>query len=56
MKVNAEDVVLRDIRDNDHNQVEFSMFVQTNDGASVLSADTLLDAIMVSNLSNDHNA
>lgn len=47
MEVTAEDIILRDIRDNDQNEVEFSMFVQVHDGASILSADTLLDTIMV---------
>ena len=46
-EVIAENIILRDIRDNDQNEVEFSMFVQINNGASVLSADTLLATIMV---------
>ena len=51
--VNAEDIALRDIqnRESDMNQaqIEFSMFVQTNGGASLLSADALLRIIMVIN-------
>ena len=51
--VNAEDIALRDIqnRESDMNQpqIEFSMFVQTNGGASLLSADALLHTIMVIN-------
>ena len=52
--MNAEDIALRDIqnRESDMNQlqIEFSMFVQTNGGASLLSADALLQTIMVSNV------
>ena len=52
--VNAEDVVLRDIRsresDTNQLQIEFSMFVKTDGGNSLLSADTLLRTIMVINI------
>ena len=47
MEVAAGDIILRDITNNDQNEVEFSMFVQVDDGASVLSVDTLLAMIMV---------
>lgn len=46
-EINAEDIILRDIRNNDLNQVEFSLFVQSSDGVSVLPADTLKNTITV---------
>lgn len=46
-EINAEDIILRDIRNNDLNQVEFSLFVQSSDGVSALPADTLKNTITV---------
>ena len=48
MMVTVNDITLRDIRDNDQNQLQFSMFVQTNAGQDVLLADTVQRAILVS--------
>ena len=48
MMVTANDVTLRDISDNDQNQLQFSMFVQTNAGQDVLVAETVQRAIQVS--------
>ena len=47
MMVTANDIRLRDIRNNDQNQLQFSMFVQTNNGQDVLLMDTLQRAIQV---------
>ena len=46
--VTANDVTLGDIKDNDQNQLQFSMFIQTNVGQEVLLADTVERAIQVS--------
>ena len=43
--VTADDIVLRDIRDNDQNQLQFSMFVQS--GQSVLPVDAVQNAVQV---------
>ena len=47
MMVTANDIILRDIRNNDQNQLQFSMFVQTNNGQNLLQVDTLQRAIQV---------
>ena len=47
MMVTANDIGLRDIRNNDQNQLQFSMFVQTNNGQNVLQSDTVQRAIQV---------
>ena len=46
--VTANDITLRDIRNNDQNQLQFSMFVQTNNGQDILLADTVQRALQVS--------
>lgn len=45
--VTANDVRLRDISNNDENQLQFSMFVQTNTGQDVLLDDTVQRALQV---------
>ena len=55
MMVTVNDITLRDIRDNDQNQLQFSMFVQTNAGQDVLLADTVQRAILVS-FAHEHEA
>ena len=44
--VTADDIVLRDFKDVS-NQLQFSMFVLTNNNAAVLSANDILQAIEV---------
>lgn len=44
--VTADDIVLRDFKDVS-NQLQFSMFVLTNNNAAVLSVDDILQAIEV---------
>ena len=46
--VTANDIRLRDIRNNDLNQLQFSMFVQTNIRQNVLLPDTVQRALQVS--------
>ena len=45
--VTANDIRLRDISNNDQNQLQFSMFVQTNNGQDILLTDTVQRAIRV---------
>ena len=47
MRVTANDIRLRDIRNNNQNQLQFSMFVLTSNGQDVLQVDTLQRAIQV---------
>ena len=53
MMVTANDIVLRDIRNNNQNQLQFSMFVQTSGGQSVLQANAVQSAIEVKFLTVD---
>ena len=54
--VTANDIILRDIGNNDQNQLQFSMFVQTNNGQNLLQVDTLQRAIQVNLSWNKINA
>ena len=47
MRVTTNDIRLRDIRNNNQNQLQFSMFVLTSNGQGVLQGDTLQRAIQV---------
>ena len=45
--VDADDIILTDITDNEQGQLTFTMHIQVNNGTGVLSASTLQESIEV---------